>query len=208
MTPWSLHLCQNCFCGNNVSPRARTLALAAFSSANPLIHSMKKYSFTLAALTLLVTPFAASAYSSMPASYYPTSNPRPGSMYSLQLGAQAMSLQNQRYYLGTDCSDYGYGDCAERLARSGSQYGPGWMIMNPQQSYGGYGGGYSGYGYGQYQPQYQPSYFGGYGYGNSYGNNSYYGNSYPSYYGGGYGNNYSGYNPYSSYNPYGGYYGY
>jgi hypothetical protein len=167
---------------------------------------MKKYSFALAALVLLVTPFAASAYSYMPM-YQPaySSGMPQGSMYSLQRSAQALSLQNQQYYLGTDCTDYGYGDCAQRLARSGSPYGPGWMIMSPQQSYGGYGGGYSGYGYGQYQTQYQPSYYGG-GYG---GGNSYYGgNSYPSYYGGGYGSNYGGYNPYNSYNPYGGYYGY
>lgn len=163
---------------------------------------MKKYSFALAALVLVVTPFAASAYSYMPMyrPQYSYSNSQGSSMYDLQRNAQAMSLQSQLYYMGTDCTDYGYGDCAQRLARSGSQYGPGWMIMNPQQSYGGYGGGYSGYGYGQYQPQYQPSYYGGYGYGNNY----YGGNAYS----GGYGNSYGGYNPYGSYNPYGGYYGY
>lgn len=157
---------------------------------------MKKFSFALAALVLLITPFAASAYSSMP--YYPATY-NGGSMYSAQLAAQAMSLQSQRYYIGTDCTDYGYGDCAQRLARSGSQYGPGWMIMNPQQSYGGYGGGYSGYGYRQYQNQYQPSYYGGgYGYGNNYYGGNAYSGGYGNYYGGGYG----------GYNPYGSYYGY
>ncbi|MBI5004260.1 hypothetical protein HZC00_04155 [Candidatus Kaiserbacteria bacterium] len=161
---------------------------------------IEKYSFTLAALVLLVTPLAASAYSSMP--MYQQTNPYQGnsnSMYSAQLAAQAMSLQSLRFYIGTDCTDYGYGDCAQRLARSSSPYGPGWMIMNPQQSYSGYGNNYSGYGYGQYQTQYQPAYYGG-AYGYSGGNSYYGGNSYPSYY--------SGYNPYSSYNPYGGYYGY
>ena len=158
--------------------------------------NMKKFSFALATLILFVAPLAASAYSYMPmyrpAYSYP-SDPR-YSMYNVQRGAQMLTLQDKRYNLGTDCSDYGYGDCAERMAWSGSSYGPGWMITNPQTSY--YGGGYG--------QQYQPSYYGYGGYGSGYGN-SYYGGGYPSSYGG-YSPSYGGYG--SSYGGYGGYYGY
>ncbi|MBM3261679.1 hypothetical protein FJY93_04665 [Candidatus Kaiserbacteria bacterium] len=156
---------------------------------------MKKISFAFATLVILVAPLAASAYSYMPMyrpSYSYPSDPR-YSMYNVQRGAQALSLQNQRYYLGSDCSDYGYGDCAERMAWSGSAYGPGWMVTGPS-----YGGGYG------YMPSY--SYYGGYGYGgygSGYGyGNSYYGGGYPSYYGGyggGYGSYYSGYGSYYGY---------
>lgn len=66
---------------------------------------------------------------------------------NVQRWGQQMGLQQKQFDLGTDCTDYGYGDCAERMARSGNPQGPGWMITGG----GGYGGGY------------RPNYGGGWG---------------------------------------------
>lgn len=98
-----------------------------------------------------------------------------GGMLSQMRSAQRLTMESKQYGLGTDCTDYGQGDCAERMARSGRH--PGWMITGEGQrgmGWGrgpgfapGYGGGrrvvmwgeqrsWGGYGGGHVQPRPQP----------------------------------------------------
>ena len=153
---------------------------------------MFKYTIALAALFMAVVPAAASAATYygyrpayQPAAYYP-SDPN-YSMAAVQNWGYMMSLRDTRYSLATDCTNYGYGDCRERMAWSGNPYGPGYLITGPMYNY---GGGYNAAQY--YQPtnyyQQQPTY--GYnGYSNpNYG--SYYGGYQQPNYGYGYGSYY------------------
>lgn len=78
--------------------------------------------------------------------------------------AHRLGVLQQQRGIASDCTDYGQGDCAERMARMGHPNGPGSAIVGgsgygQQQYYGGHGGGY---------PMYrQQQYFGG-GYGGGY----------------------------------------
>lgn len=116
---------------------------------------MKKQIIIAAALVALLGGSANAQYMGRPfmGGYGGMGGGYGGNPYAnVQRWGQQMGLQQKQFDFGTDCTDYGYGDCAERMARSGNPQGPGWMITGG----GGYGGGYRpnyGGGYGQGFPQ-------------------------------------------------------
>ncbi|MBM3261680.1 hypothetical protein FJY93_04670 [Candidatus Kaiserbacteria bacterium] len=86
---------------------------------------------------------------------------------NVQRWGQQMGFQQRQFGIATDCTDYGLGDCAERMARMGHPNGPGSAFIGGG---GGWNGGGMGWGRG---PGFAPGYGGGrvvtWGYQHSYG---------------------------------------
>lgn len=117
---------------------------------------MKKY-LILAALFVAFTSNVANAqFFGRPMGGYGAGGP----FARMQNWGHQMGVQQRRNGIANDCTDYGQGDCAERMARMGHPNGPGSAIVGGyggQRYYGGGGQGYyrgGGYGGGyQMRPQ-------------------------------------------------------